>query len=453
MRRAFLLKRALCGLCASVVGFLCAFALAAQSGSGGVNRAEHLDKPYVVLVSLDGFRADYLDRFRLPNLARIMKRGVRAKWMNPVFPTLTFPNHYSLVTGLHPQKHGIVSNSFYDPVRREKYVMHEDEVVTDGSWYRGEPIWVTAETQGMVAACYFWPGSEAAIKGVRPTFAMRYDEKVPNRARVRRALEWLQLPPEQRPHMITLYFSELDTASHRNRLESREIERAAQSLDSAIGSLLNGIDALPVAGQVNLVITSDHGMVETGRSRTITVESLVTLSGVEHTFDGAVTSFHIAGRETTRAAKLRDDLNARLQHGRAYLREELPQRFQYRDDPRAGDVIVLMGEPWMLRRAGLRTLRPGRWGMHGWDPALPSMRAIFLAMGPRIRAGAVIEPVDNVDVYPFMSELLGLRPAEGIDGRTGQISEMVRVPHPPVAPHTPVASGFSRKLPISPHAR
>ena len=130
---------------------------AAQSPVPGTNRTEHLDAPYVILISLDGFRADYLDRFQLPTLQRLMRRGTRAKSMIPVFPSLTFPNHYSLVTGLFPDRHGIVGNSFYDPARRQKYSMDNADAVRDGSWYSGEPIWVTAESQGMVAACYFWP--------------------------------------------------------------------------------------------------------------------------------------------------------------------------------------------------------------------------------------------------------------------------------------------------------
>ena len=407
---------------AIVAAFACwiAATLGGQSPTGGINRAEHLDKPYVMLVSLDGFRADYLDRFRLPNIQRVMKRGVRARWMNPVFPSFTFPNHYSLVTGLHPEHHGIVANSFFDPVRNAKYSMDE-AAAKDGTWYRGEPIWVTAERQGMVAACFFWPGSEAAINGVRPTFVTPYDKDIPNDARVRRVLEWLQLPPERRPHVITLYFSELDTASHRNRVASQAVARAAQSLDRSVGLLLDGIDALPIRDRVNLLLTSDHGMVDTGRTRTIILESLVNLSGVEHTFDGPITSLHLASGEHQRAVALRDSLNARLVRGRAYLRGELPERFHYRADPRAGDVIVVMDQSWTLRRRGLKPLRPGNWGMHGWDNALPSMRAIFVAMGPGLQKGVVVDPVDNVDVYPFMTELLGLRPAEGLDGKPGRI--------------------------------
>ncbi len=214
------------------------------TASGGVNAVDQRAKPYLVLISLDGFKAEYLDRFDLPNLRRLAARGARAKAMVPVFPSLTFPNHYSLVTGLDPQRHGIVNNRFYDPARKDTYVYTEQRTVTDGSWYGGEPIWVTAESQGMVSACYFWPGSEAAIKGVRPTTFNSYTSGVTNEARVKTVLSWLDEPVERRPHMITLYFSELDEVSHTNPLEAPEVVKAAQSLDAAIGQLMDGIDRL-----------------------------------------------------------------------------------------------------------------------------------------------------------------------------------------------------------------
>ena len=164
---------------------------AGQAGSGGVNRAEHRDKPYVILVSLDGFKPEYLDRWDLPNFKRALARGARARWMQPVFPSLTFPNHYSLVTGVHPQKHGIVGNRFWDPEQRQQYIYTDNAIVTQGHWYQREPVWVTAESQGMVAACYFWPGSEAPINGVRPTIFNTYADSVPNESRVQTVLEWI----------------------------------------------------------------------------------------------------------------------------------------------------------------------------------------------------------------------------------------------------------------------
>ena len=209
-------------------------------------------------------------------------------------------------------------------------------------------------------------------------------------------------------------------------LDSPEVEKAAQSLDRSVGLLLDGIDALPLRDLINLLITSDHGMVDATAARAIPIESLVDLSGVEATFDGPVTSLHVSGGDRARATELRDRLNARLEHGRAYLRQELPERFHYRTDPRVGDVIVVMEESWRLRRAGGKPPRHERWGAHGWDNALPSMRATFLAMGPGIRAGVTVDEVENVDVYPLMTELLGLRAAAGIDGRAGRILGSIR---------------------------
>ena len=397
-----------------------------SSGSGGINRPEHRDKPHLILVSLDGFKPEYLDRFHLPHIRRVAARGARASALIPVFPSLTFPSHYSLVTGLYPERHGIVSNTFYDPAFRETYSLSNRDAVTDAKWYRGEPIWVTAETQGMVSGCFFWPGSEAAIGGVRPAIWMQYDGSIANGDRVRTVLEWLALPAERRPHAITLYFSELDSASHAGPLDSPAVERAAKSLDRTIGTLVDGIRALPIRDRVYLLLTSDHGMTELTTEREVALARLIDTSDVEHAFGGPVASLHVRGGPAA-ARRIREALNARLQQGRAYLREELPQRFHYRADPRAGDVVVVMDEGWTLITGLQRVVRPfrGRRGMHGWDPALPSMHALFVAMGPGIRAGATIPQIDTVDVYPFMAELLGLRAAPDIDGRPRRIRDLV----------------------------
>jgi alkaline phosphatase D len=392
--------------------------------TAGINDPRHANAPYVVLLSFDGFKPEYLDRFDLPNFRRATARGTRAA-MTPVFPSLTFPNHLSLVTGRYPDGHGIVANTFYDPHRDHTYSLSDPVAVGDGTWYRCEPLWVTAERQGMVAACYFWPGSEAAINGVRPTIAMEYSSTVPNEDRVRGVLEWLALPAERRPHVITLYFSELDYISHRTSLVSPDIERAAQSLDRSLGLLMDGVGAMPIADRVHFVLTSDHGMVETGADRTLRIERLLDLAGVRVAFSGPVTSLHTGG-DAVRARATRDRLNATLTHGKAYVREELPSRFHYRSDPRGGDVVVVMEEGWLLHPAGAGPF-PDHYGMHGWDPALPSMKALFLVTGPRIRAGASIPEVRNVDVYPFLTELLGLTAAEDIDGQPGAIARQVIV--------------------------
>jgi predicted AlkP superfamily pyrophosphatase or phosphodiesterase len=395
------------------------------AGSGGINRPEQRDKPHLILISFDGFRPDYLERFDLPNFKRLGQRGVRAEAMIPVFPSLTFPNHYSLVTGLYPEHHGIIENTFHDPDRNQTYSIRDQSTVTDGTWYRGEPIWVTAETQGMVAACYFWPGSEAAIKGVRPTIWNTYDGTVANNARVDTVLDWLRLPAERRPHLITIYFSEMDSVSHRHPLDSSAIEAAAKSLDRALGGLLDGIDTLSIKDRIYLLATSDHGMTETTGSRAVTLSSLIDLESVTVSFDGPVTGLHVkAGAQN--ASRIRDQINSRLQHGRAYLRRDVPERHRFRADPRIGDVVVIMDESWTLVGVPpLTGLIRTRWGMHGWDPTLPSMHALFMIAGPDLPPGTRIPAIDNVDVYSLMTELLGLRSASGIDGRPGHIRALM----------------------------
>lgn len=418
--------------------------VAAQStSSGGVNRAEHRDKPYVILVSLDGFKSEYLDRWDLPNFTRAMTRGARAQWMQPVFPSLTFPNHYSLVTGVHPQKHGIVNNRFYDPATKTSYVYTDNAIVTQSHWYEREPIWVTAESQGMVAACYFWPGSEAPIKGVRPTIYNTYSASVPNETRVATVLEWLRMPVEKRPHLVTLYFSELDTASHSVALDSPDVLAAGRALDRVVGQLMDGLDALPIRDRVYVLLTSDHGMVDTSAKQTVQLTSLLDASetaDLAAASSGPVASLHVRGGEP-RARQIRDRINAALKHGKAYLRADLPERFHYRTHPRAGDVVVVMDEAWGLSApripAPTRALppagpaaaeerrRPEVWGAHGWDPELPSMRALFLAWGPTVRPGATVDPVHNVDIYPLIAEILGLKPAADLDGRAGLVRGLI----------------------------
>lgn len=400
------------------------------AGSAGSNRSEHHGKPHVLLVSLDGLKPAYLDRFDLPNLRRIAERGTRARSMIAVFPTLTFPNHYSLVSGVHPETHGLVGNSFWDPRRQQAFSLGTSEAVTDGTWYLAEPLWVTAERQGMVTACFFWPGSEAAIRptgapdtapGIRPTIWNTYDGSVPNDERVRTVLEWLSRPDERRPHFVTLYFSELDSAQHDGPLDDPRVEAAAQSLDRSMGLLLDGIDQLAIRGRLYLVVTSDHGMVETSREQAIPLDTIIDMNEVARGYSGPVVNLHL--KDASRAAALRDQLNAGLRNGRAYLRDEVPEEFHYRANPRIGDIVVIMDEAWTaLTRPSSR--EGDRRGMHGWSPFLPSMHALFMIAGPGIRAGGVVPEVRNVDVYPLLIELLQLRPAPGIAGRPGHIQRL-----------------------------
>ncbi|MEO7501436.1 MAG: ectonucleotide pyrophosphatase/phosphodiesterase [Gemmatimonadaceae bacterium] len=395
----------------------------AAVGSGGTNRADQLNKPYVIMVSFDGFRADYLDRYPAPNFQRVARNGVRAKGLIPVFPSKTFPNHYSIVTGQYAESHGIVANRFFDPARKESYALGDRKTVLDGSWYRGEPIWVTAERQGMVSASYFWVGSEAPIKGIRPAYLKQFGpEPVTISMRADTVIGWLSKPGAQRPHVITLYISDVDGAGHANGPESPQVASAILAVDSALGRLLDGIQALPLRDSTNVVLVSDHGMTTYTPETAVALESLIDTVGVLLADGGPNANLHISGG-AERAVAIRDALNSRLQHGRAYLREDVPARLHYRADPRIGDVVVIMEEHYQIVRRASLPKRPG--GNHGWDPAYPSMHGIFLVAGPRIKNGVMIPPFENVNIYPFLTELLGLTPASDIQGRRGWLANQV----------------------------
>ena len=230
------------------------------TGTGGTNDSSVLSRPYVVLVSFDGFRADYLDRFDTPSFDRLSARGVRASGLVSVFPSLTFPGHYSIATGLYPEAHGIVGNRFYDPVREEEFDYRDREDAQDGSWWGGEPIWVTAEQQGMVSAAFFFPGTEADIGGVHPSHWRPYEGSVPNVERIEQVLAWLEMPARERPHFITLYFSLVDSAGHRLGPAHEDLGETIEAADRLLGQLMSGLDALPHAERIDLVVVSDHGM-------------------------------------------------------------------------------------------------------------------------------------------------------------------------------------------------
>lgn len=381
----------------------------------GTNAPEHLDAPYVVMVSFDGFRYDYLDRFPTPAFHRVMAAGVRAERMVPAFPTKTFPNHYTIATGMYPDHHGLVGNTFWAPDKGGVYSIGNRAVVEDGTWYGGEPIWVTAERQGMVAASFFWVGSEADVGGVRPTHWRRYDGSVPNEERVDTVLGWLSMPEETRPHMVTLYFSDTDDTGHRYGPDSQELADAVAAVDGSLGRLLDGIEALPHGDRVYVVLVSDHGMGPAPADKADVLDPSV-FSGVRFITGGPYASLVVDEGGPERAAGVRDSIQAMLPEGYGvYLRAEIPARLHYGSNPRVGDIVV-------IAPPGRRVVEPDRvpsrdaWD-HGWDNAMDEMGAIFVAMGPGIAPGTVIDPFESIHVYPWLAHVLGLDANPEADGR------------------------------------
>jgi len=363
----------------------------------------------VLLISLDAFRVDYLERGLTPNLSRIVREGVRAEWMAPTYPALTFPNHYTIVTGLYPDHHGIVHNTMRDP-KLGAFSLSNREAVSNGAWWGGEPVWVSAERAGLPTATYFWPGSEAEIRGVRPTRTTVYDDNVPVNDRIDTVLGWLSESAATRPRFSTLYLETLDDAGHGYGPDSVELRAALRVVDAAMGRLVFGLTARSLLDEVDIIITADHGLAAVAPGNTVAIEDMVDPRDAAVVTTGQSVGFTPQpGREREAYARL----VGKHEHYECWRKEDLPARWRYGTNPRVPAIVCQMQEGWDAgSRAALAKRPPGATrGSHGFDPALPSMRTIFLARGPSFGRGVVVPPITNVDIYPLLMSLLGLEPA------------------------------------------
>lgn len=381
--------------------------------------------PHLVVVSFDGMRYDFTDRVPTPGFDRVAAAGVRATGLIPSYPSKTFPNHYTLATGLYPSNHGIVDNAFYDPSLDATYSLGDTLTVRDGRWYGGEPIWVTAERQGVRAASFFWVGSEAEIGGLRPSYFKYYDHDFPYAARVDTVLHWLSLPDTLRPRLVMLYFSEPDHAAHVGGPSSPRVDSVVIAMDALLGRLLDGIEDLAIAEHVNVVVLSDHGMGPAPAEQVVHLEDVVDLDGVRVVHNTTQTLLYFDGDEA-RLWSVYEALQERLEHATVHLKEEVPARWHYDHGRRIGDLVVAAEPGWVIRPRGGREWSGG--GVHGWDPSWRPMHGMFMAAGPGIRPGGEIAAFDNIHVYPFLARLLGVEPAGEIDGRLEILEAILAAP-------------------------
>jgi alkaline phosphatase D len=379
----------------------------------GFNSAAAQKAHYVVLVSLDGFRWDYARRDGATHLLALGRQGVWApEGMLPSYPSLTFPNHFTLVTGLYPEHHGLVANSFYDESRQAHYAINDPQAVTDGGWYSGVPLWSLAESRGMRSACLFWPGSEARIAGYRPTWFARFDSKTEatdavQQARIDDTLALLRLPDAERPHFITIYYSEPDHEGHEFGPDAPQTKAAALKMDAMVGKLKAALDSTGLP--IDLVVVSDHGMskVEGGWG---TLDQFADLTGFET--DGAL----LYGKTEADRARVYNQLKKASSQFVVFRRKDLPASLHYSQNPRAGDPVVIATGPYAIRAHAPSADKPDRAptpGMHGFDPRkVPEMKAIFFAAGPDIVPGRTVSPFENVNLFPWVAHLLGIGPVK-----------------------------------------
>jgi predicted AlkP superfamily pyrophosphatase or phosphodiesterase len=375
----------------------------------GTNSSGAQSAHYVVLVSLDGFRWDYAKRDGAKNLLALGKKGVWApEGMLPSFPSLTFPNHFTIVTGLYPEHHGLVANSFYDATKDARYAIADAKAVTDGSWYSGVPLWSLAEREGMRTACLFWPGSEAEIAGFRPSWYAQFNGKTEatdaaQQARIDNAVALLKLPADQRPHFITIYYSEPDHEGHEFGPDARETRAAELKMDGMIGKLKAALDSTRLP--IDLVVVSDHGMVKVD-PKWITLDKLADLTG----FEAAGPLLY--GKTEEDRARVYNQLKKASSQFVVYRVKNVPAELNYNENPREGDPVVIATGPYAIRVHGPAEGKEDRGptvGAHGFDPRqIPQMKASFFAAGPDIVTGKTVAPFENVNLYPWLAHLLGL---------------------------------------------
>ncbi|MEQ1820029.1 MAG: ectonucleotide pyrophosphatase/phosphodiesterase [Terricaulis sp.] len=390
------------------VAGLSALLLASCATSDAPPPASASGEPLTILISLDGFRPDYLDRGITPALSQLAADGVRAS-MRPSFPSVTFPNHYTLVTGLHPGRHGLVNNRMEDPQRPGAvFTLQDRNVASDEIWWAdGTPIWVTAERQGVRTGTMFWPGSEYEIHGRRPSRYRNFDQTLPGFARTDVLLSWLDLPEAERPRFFTLYFDLVDTAGHRFGPDALETNSAIAEVDAAIGRLVAGLNARGYAGRVNFVIAADHGMAPQAADAIIELDPRITLQQAHVLWDGQFAAIQpLAGQE----AAVEQALVGRGDHGECWRKSELPTRFDYSEHRRIPEIVCLADIGWRYRSTQLQQYATPALGGHGWDPQAPEMAAVFIASGPAFRHGATLPTFENTSVYPMLALLIGVTP-------------------------------------------
>jgi predicted AlkP superfamily pyrophosphatase or phosphodiesterase len=380
--------------------------------------------PHVILISLDGFRYDYVTRFKPENLTRFIENGVKAESLIPSFPTKTFPNHYTIATGLRPEHHGIVDNSFYDPIKNDIYRINRRDLVIDGSWYGGTPLWVLAEKNGIKAASYFFVGSEADVQGIRPSYYYDYDGKVNNLTRVSKVFEWLQMPDSIRPRMITMYFSDMDDVGHSyGAMNEIQLSTRLAQLDRELGALFEGVKSLDQ--EVNIIVVSDHGMAD------VPLENYIALDGITEQVSARVVNSgalaHIYLEDPKDKRKVIEQINKKAVGFTVF---DPADKKYYRDlsahGDRIGDVIVLADlgyyfiENEEYREVIARRMRmdeTGVKGTHGYSQEYPEMHGIFYAQGPQLKSGLTIESFDNIHIFPLICKILGLPIPDNIDGK------------------------------------
>jgi len=380
------------------------------------------------MVSFDGFKYNYTNQIVTPNFDQVAEKGVKADGLIPVFPSLTFPNHYSIATGAYAGTHNITGNSFYDKQYGEKYSLYDRDKVRDPKFYKAEPIWVTAERQDVQSASYFWVGTEAPVKGYSPSIFKYYDDSVPFISRVDSVISWFQLPEKKRPRLVMLYFSEPDHTAHKVGTSHQDIKTKVIEMDILLGYLMKNLEKLEIYNKMNILLVSDHGMVDVSPERVIILDNFISrIDDLNINGRGAHIQIDIKKGNKQYRKKLQSELK-KITHCQLWKKDEIPERFHFKNK-NTGEYLLLADEGWYIATKSSMVEKPfSLIGMHGYDPKLLNMHGIFYAFGSHIRKGLEIPAFENIHIYPLICHLLDLSPYHGKeDAPQGDIKVLEKI--------------------------
>lgn len=373
--------------------------------------------PYVVLISWDACRYDYIDRGLTPTVQSLIKNGVRAKSLKSCFPTKTFPNHYSIVSGMYPENHGIIFNNFSDPANGDSYRMKKDDSVKQDKWYKGKPVWYSAQEQGIISGSVFWVGSEVYER--KPAFSIDYNHHMPHDDRIAMIDKWLSLPIDQRPHFLMLYFADLDDNGHKYGPDSAQLDSALVKLDNTLAKLLAVIEKKNLADSVNIILLTDHGMIETEKENGILLHEI--LKGYNYTLQGYDPIFSIfANRDSLDAVY--STLKRNASGYTVYWKSDFPSRFHFNKNHLIGDIIILADPGYYF----LNEKNSFSVGVHGYDNDIPEMQGVFVASGPDFKKNFMADTFLNIDVYALVCEILHITPEKDVDADIERVRYLLK---------------------------
>ncbi|MDO5104383.1 ectonucleotide pyrophosphatase/phosphodiesterase [Capnocytophaga sp.] len=376
---------------------------------------------YVLLVSFDGFRHDYAEKYNLLNFKKLVKEGASAEMMLSSFPSKTFPNHYSIITGMYAGNHGLVDNKFYVKEKDAFYTIGDRSKVEDASYYKGYPLWQWLQKHGMKTASYFWVGSEAPIQGEFPTYYYKYDEKVPDEERINQVMRWFGMPKSQRPRFITLYFSLVDTEGHHSGPNSEKLKETVQEADRLLGIIIEKVKKTNLP--ITTIVVSDHGMteMESNDENLVYIEEVADYLKDKAKFVNNGMHGHIYVKNPEKINEIYDYVQSKLApRVSLYYRNETPAHWHYNKDERIGDIFLICEHPYYMipNKNHPTAKKTNKWGTHGYDPyTTPDMGGIFYAFGHNIKEGYKLKSFENINVYPLITNILGVNPPAEIDGK------------------------------------